>query len=225
MAEFDECRSLNRLLVIERQDMKRYIEVIFTKIKTSPCYSFILEKLEEIKSCIRLYEKVNKAILTNIIKFESLDYFYEIERDNALDFVIDIEEKIAIIAENLTKSSSPSHAREVSVPPIPNPPECAASNNSVGPILNLDMVNTKETPILISEIIDCNIESSLNCKFDDNVDKVPILMHLETRSEHCCNISPKIAEPHINLSSLHNACCSVPDLVSPRKKIWLSWYF
>ena len=49
MAEFDESRSLNRLLVIERQDMKRYIEVIFTKIKTSPCYSFILEKLEEIK--------------------------------------------------------------------------------------------------------------------------------------------------------------------------------
>ena len=107
MAEFDKCRSLNLLLVIEREYMKQYIEVIFTKIKTSPCYSFILEKLEEIKNCIRLYEKVNKAILTNIIKFESLDYFYEIERDNALDFVIDIEEKIAIVAENLTKSSTP----------------------------------------------------------------------------------------------------------------------
>ncbi|KAL7632808.1 UNVERIFIED_CONTAM: hypothetical protein RMT77_016874 [Armadillidium vulgare] len=97
MVEFNEFQSLNRLLVIERQDMKRYIEVTFTKIKTSPCYSFILEKLEEIKNCIGLYEKVNKAILTNIIKFESLDYFYESERDNALDFVIDIEEKLPLL--------------------------------------------------------------------------------------------------------------------------------
>ncbi|KAL7641836.1 UNVERIFIED_CONTAM: hypothetical protein RMT77_007710 [Armadillidium vulgare] len=119
MAEFAECQSLNRLLVIERED-KRYIEVIFTKIKTSPCYSFILEKLEEIKNCVRLYEKVNKAILS--IKFESLDYFYESERDNALDFVIDIEEKIAIIAENLTESSTPYLTSEVFVPPITNSP-------------------------------------------------------------------------------------------------------
>ncbi|KAL7640522.1 UNVERIFIED_CONTAM: hypothetical protein RMT77_008797 [Armadillidium vulgare] len=176
MAEFAECQSLNRLLVIERQDMKRYIELIFIKIKTSPCYSFILEKLDEIKNCIRLYEKENKAILTNIIKFESLDYFYESERDNASDFVIDIEEKIAIIAENLTKSSTPCPTSEVSAPPITFPPKCATSNNGVRPILNLDLLNTKETPILISEIIDCDIESSLNCKFDDNVDKVPVPM-------------------------------------------------
>ncbi|KAL7641266.1 UNVERIFIED_CONTAM: hypothetical protein RMT77_008404 [Armadillidium vulgare] len=123
MVEFAECQSLNRLLVMERQDMKRYIEVVFTKIKISPCYSFILEKLEEIKNCIRLYKKVNKAILSSIIKFESLDNFYKSERDNALDFVIDIEEKIAIIAENLTKSSTPSPISEVSVPPINYPPE------------------------------------------------------------------------------------------------------
>ena len=42
-------------------------------------------------------------------------------------------------------------------------------------------------------------------------------MPLDARSEHSGNTSPKIAEPHINLNSLHNAYDDVPDLVPPKE--------
>ena len=156
--------------------------------------------------------------MSNIFKFDSLRELYLSDRDTSYQYKNDTEEKIYLIAHNLTKSSYPSPTSEVSVPPISFPPKCATSNHGVRPILNLDLLNTKETPILRSEIVNCDIESSLNCKIDDNVDKIPVPMLLDTRFEHCSNATPKIAESHTNLSSLHNAYSAVPDLDSPREK-------
>ncbi|KAL7645225.1 UNVERIFIED_CONTAM: hypothetical protein RMT77_003611 [Armadillidium vulgare] len=150
MAEVDECRSLNRFLVIERQDMKRRIEVIMAKVSSSSCSSFIKDKISEVKNCIKLLEKVDKNILSNIIKFESLDEFYISERDAAYDYKIDIEEKIAIVAENLTKSSTPSPTSKVSVLPITNPSEGAISNNSDRPASSLSLFRgVKKPPVQI----------------------------------------------------------------------------
>src|ERR1700755_2295280 len=136
MAEFAECQSLNRLLVIERQDMKQRIEITMDRVSASSCSSFIKDKINEVKNCIKLLEKVDKSILSNIVKFESLDEFYITERDAANDYKIEIEEKIAVIAENLTKSSTPSPTSEVSVPPINYPPEGAMSSNGDRPVSN-----------------------------------------------------------------------------------------
>ncbi|KAL7648506.1 UNVERIFIED_CONTAM: hypothetical protein RMT77_000413 [Armadillidium vulgare] len=218
MAEFDECQSLNRSFINEREDLKNRVKLILNKLETCTSELFIKDKLAEEKRYLKSLEKLDKNILSNINKFDSLRELYISDRDTSFQYKIDIEGKIAIIAENLTKSSSPSPTSEVSVPPISNSPDCTTSNNGVTPILNLDLVNTKETNILISDIVDSDVDSSLHCKFYDNVDKVPVLMLLDTRFEHCSNATPKIPESHTNLSSLHNAYSAVPDLDSPKEK-------
>lgn len=86
-----------RILTIEQEDIKSYFEVIFDNIKTSSCYSFILDIFEDIKDCISLFKKANKNIPLNCKKFESLDDFYKSERDYALDFIIYIEEKLPLL--------------------------------------------------------------------------------------------------------------------------------
>ena len=217
MAEFDECQSLNRSFINEREDLKNRVKLILNKIETCSSELFIKDKLAEVKSYLKSLEKLDKNILSNIYKFDSLRELYISDRDTSFQYKLDTEEKIAIIAENLTKSSTPFPTSEVYVPPFQNSPYCT-TNNGVRSILNLDLLNTKETPILRSEIVNCDIESSLNCKIDDNVDKIPVPMLLDTRFEHCSNATPKIAESHTNLSSLHNAYSAVPDLDSPREK-------
>src|ERR1700755_1224396 len=217
MAEFDECQSLNRSFINEREDLKNRVKLILNKVETCSSELFIKDKLAEVKSYLKSIEKLDKNILSNLYKFDSLRELYLSDRDTSFQYKIDTEEKIYLIADNLTKSSYPSPTSEVFVPPISVPPKCATSNHGVRPILNLDLLNTKETPILRSEIVNCDIESSLNCKIDDNVDKIPVPMLLDTRFEHCSNAT-KIAESHTNLSSLHNAYSAVPDLDSPRGK-------
>src|SRR6201990_1035578 len=217
MSEFDECQSLNRSFINEREDLKSRVKLILNKIETCSSELFIKDKLAEVKSYLKSLEKLDKNILSNIYKFDSLRELYISDRDTSFQYKLDTEEKIAIIAENLTKSSTPFPTSEVYVSNFLSP-KCATSNHGVRPILNLDLLNTKETPILRSEIVNCDIESSLNCKIDDNVDKIPVPMLLDTRFEHCSNATPKIAESHTNLSSLRNAYSAVPDLDSPREK-------
>src|ERR1044072_8668968 len=121
MTEMEECQSLNRLFINEREDLKNRVRLILNKIETCSSESFIKDKLVEVKGYLKSLEKLNKNILSNIYKFDSLRELYLSDRDTYFQYKLDTEEKIAIIAENLTKSSSPSLTSKVSVPPMSNP--------------------------------------------------------------------------------------------------------
>src|ERR1700755_1635013 len=125
MSEMEECQSLNRSFINEREDLKNRVRLILQKIETYSSESFVKDKLTEIKGYLKSLEKLDKNILSNIYKFDSLRDLYISDRDTSFQYKLDTEEKIAIIAENLTKSSTPFPTSEVSVPPISFPPNCA----------------------------------------------------------------------------------------------------
>ena len=150
MAELDECQSLNRSFINEREDLKNRVKLILNKIETCSSELFIKDKLTEVKSYLKSLEKLDKNILSNLYKFDSLRELYISDRDTSFQYKIDIEEKIATIAENLIKSSSPSPTSEGSVTPISNPPEVANSNNSDRLASSLSLFRgIKEPPIQI----------------------------------------------------------------------------
>src|ERR1700755_2802273 len=123
MAEFDECQSLNRSFINEREDLKSRVKLILNKIETCSNELFIKDKLAEVKCYLKSLEKLDKNILSNIYKFDSLRELYISDRDTSFQYKIDIEEKIALIADNLAKSLTPSVSSEQPVSPTVNPSE------------------------------------------------------------------------------------------------------
>src|ERR1700755_151369 len=98
MAEFDECQSLNRSFINEREDLKSRVKLILNKIETCSSKLFIKDKLVEVKSYLKSLEKLDKNILSNLYKFDSLRELYISDRDTSFQYKIDIEEKIYLIA-------------------------------------------------------------------------------------------------------------------------------
>ena len=55
MAEFDECQSLNRSFINEREDLKNRVKLILNKIETCSSELFIKDKLAEVKSYLKSF--------------------------------------------------------------------------------------------------------------------------------------------------------------------------
>src|ERR1700755_937030 len=121
MSEMEECQSLNRSFINEREDLKNRLRLILSKIETCSSESFVKDKLVEVNGYLKSLEKLDKNILSNIYKFDSLRELYLSDRDTSFQYKIDTEDKICLIADNLAKSVTPSDASEESVSPLVNP--------------------------------------------------------------------------------------------------------
>ncbi|KAL7642436.1 UNVERIFIED_CONTAM: hypothetical protein RMT77_006997 [Armadillidium vulgare] len=128
MSETEECQSLNRSFINEREDLKNRVRLILNKIETCSSESFIKDKLAEVKGYLKSLEKLDKNILSNINKFDSLRELYISDRDTSFQYKIDTEDKIYLIADNLAKSVTPSVASEDAVSPTVNPSENSSAN-------------------------------------------------------------------------------------------------
>ncbi|KAL7648431.1 UNVERIFIED_CONTAM: hypothetical protein RMT77_000337 [Armadillidium vulgare] len=132
MSEMEKCLSLNRSFINEREDLKNRVRLILNKIETCSSESFVKDKLAEIKGYLKSLEKLDKNILSNIYKFDSLRDLYISDRDTSFQYKIDTEDKIALIADNLAKSITPCVASEEPVSPTVNPSENDSANTPEG---------------------------------------------------------------------------------------------
>src|ERR1700755_966168 len=150
MSEMEECQSLNRSFINEREDLKNRVRLILQKIETYSSESFVKDKLTEIKGYLKSLEKLDKNILSNIYKFDSLRDLYISDRDTSFQYKIDTEDKIALIADNLAKSLTPSVSSEQPVSPTVNPSENSSVNTPDRARPNLSLYRSaKEPPIQI----------------------------------------------------------------------------
>ena len=146
----EECQSLNRSFINEREDLKNRVRLILQKIETYSSESFVKDKLTEIKGYLKSLEKLDKNILSNIYKYDSLRDLYVSDRDTSFQYKIDTEDKIALIADNLAKSLTPSVSSEQPVSPTVNPSENSSVNTPDRARPNLSLYRSaKEPPIQI----------------------------------------------------------------------------
>src|SRR5678815_2477423 len=152
MADMEECQLLNNPHIVERDDLKRRMEAIVARLRTSGSPSFIKDKISELKGYLKSLEKTDKSILSNILKFKSLNEFYVSERNSMFDYKLDLEEQIATLSDNLTKPNTPSIASEDSETPFSNSTVSPNSNVSDRTVSSLNLFRSaKEPPIQIGK--------------------------------------------------------------------------
>ena len=150
--EMEQCEVQNHLLVVEREDLKKRMEFILAKVKSSVSPSFVKDKLAELKTYLKALEKTDKNILSNIVKFKTLKDFYNSERDTAYEYKLELEEQIAILSDNLAKGGNLSLASEDSVPQFSSSHAEVNSNASDRSISSLNILRSaKEPPIEIGK--------------------------------------------------------------------------